>query len=214
MATKDLDALLERMPAIADAINAFTSEAVQTDAFAALIAAFEGKQHRVRTDHLTDRSEAADLSLDENDAGDRSGVSDAPSAPDPKAPAPKRRKSASNGKIDWAVVHSLDLTPPGKQSFAEFVALKQPKSNEDKYAVAVYYLENELQLPNVTKNEIGTIFRMTKDWREPTAVVKGLKMTSLRKATIDASNADDLKITPRGRNFVEYELPPRAKAKV
>ena len=47
MAEEDLDALLRYMDAIAKAVNAFTSEAVQHEAFSALIAAFEGKRHDV-----------------------------------------------------------------------------------------------------------------------------------------------------------------------
>jgi hypothetical protein len=45
MAQGELDALLGRMGAIAEAVNAFSSEAVQHEAFSALIAAFHGKRH-------------------------------------------------------------------------------------------------------------------------------------------------------------------------
>ena len=41
MAQEDLDVLLSRMDGIAKAVNAFTSESVQQEAFAALVAAFE-----------------------------------------------------------------------------------------------------------------------------------------------------------------------------
>jgi hypothetical protein len=51
MAQEDLDALLSRMDAIAKAVNAFTSETVQQEAFSALVAAFEGKRHSGKHGH-------------------------------------------------------------------------------------------------------------------------------------------------------------------
>lgn len=45
MAQEELDVLLTHMSAMAEAVNAFNSEAVQHEAFSVLIAAFEGKHH-------------------------------------------------------------------------------------------------------------------------------------------------------------------------
>jgi hypothetical protein len=111
------------------------------------------------------------------------------------------------------MVNSLDLKPAEKQSFEDFIEEKQPKSNEDKYVAAVYYLEAILEISPVTKNEVGTVFRLAKSWKEPSALTKGMQMTSLRKGTLNTSDADNIKLTPHGRNFVDHELPAKPKAK-
>ena len=51
MAREELDVLLTRMSAIAEAVNAFNSEAVQHEAFSAFMTAFEGKNHSARQQH-------------------------------------------------------------------------------------------------------------------------------------------------------------------
>jgi hypothetical protein len=209
MAAEDLDALLERMPSIAEAINAFTSEAVQAEAFAALIAAFEGRRHGAPKKPAQEPAEepgGGSADLDEAGAGNGENTSKG-------ASAQRRRKAGGNGRVDWAMVHTLNLMPDGKQSFDEFIEEKQPKSNEDKYAVAVYYLQEIMGLSPVTKNEIGTLFRLTKSWKEPAKVLTGLRTTSSRKSTVLATNPEDISITPQGRNFVEHELPVKPKAK-
>lgn len=206
MAQEDLDALLSRMPSIAEAINAFTSETVQQEAFAALVAAFEGKRHSAR--HATTEQAAS--------AGDQPEATN----DDPKeqgTPAlngkTKKRKPAGTGKSDWTMVRELDLHPTGKKSFEEFAAEKQPKSHEDKYALIVYYLEQILELPAVTRSHIGTVFRLTSGWPEPISVGSGLRTTASRKGTIDTSNPENIKTTPNGRNFVELKLPASPKTK-
>lgn len=209
MATGDLDALLERMPKIAEAINSFSSEAVQAEAFAALIAAFEGKRHTSRIAKESDGASENVATAQEHAASDSDNTTTAPKA----TATPRKKRGAGNGKADWSVVHTLNLKPDGKQSFEDFIEEKQPKSNEDKYVVAVYYLEEILGVEPITKNEVGTMFRLTKSWKEPAAVVKGMQMTSHRKATLNTSDIDNIKITPQGRNFVEHSLPVKPKGK-
>lgn len=108
------------------------------------------------------------------------------------------------------MIRNLDLTPHDKLSFQQFIEEKQPKTNEDKYAVVIYYLEHVLELDAVTLDHVYTVFRMTPGRKEPTNIAGGISMAAARKATIDTSNFNDLKTTPRGRNFVEHELPLRA----
>lgn len=208
MAVEDLDALLERMPSIAEAVNKFTSEAVQAEAFASLVAAFDGRRHGAA------KRTAPETPIEEDDDSDATPPEGNSGEPPTKTGSGQRRKKGSgDGKADWSMVHTLNLMPDGKQSFEAFVQEKQPKSNEDKYAVAVYYLQEVLGVSPVTKNEVGTLFRLTKAWKEPAKVLTGLRTTSSRKSTMIATNPDDIKITPQGRNFVEHELPVTPKPK-
>ncbi len=203
MAQEDLDALLMRMGAIAEAVNAFNSEAVQHEAFSVLMAAFEDKQHGAKHRAATEPDQQrTDPSCAET--------------PVPGKPATNSAKSKRGSKAsrsEWTMVKDLNLTPLGKQSFNAFIEEKKPRSNEDKYPVVVYYLSEIMREHKININQIGTVFRITKSWKEPTNLVVGLQVTSSRKGTIDTTSYDDIKITPTGRNFVEHELPPKAKAK-
>jgi hypothetical protein len=50
-------------------------------------------------------------------------------------------------------------------------------------------------------------------WREPSDLLAALRVTASRKGTIDTTNVDDLRTTPRGRDFVEHDLPAPEKSK-
>lgn len=199
MPQEELEALLGRMGAIADAVNAFKSETVQHEAFTALIAAFHGKHQGP-----TQRVPAAEAALEMDKTEQAASTKRRP------AIGPAKTREA---RSDWKMLKDLDLNPAGKLSFDEFIKEKQPRSNEDKYSVAVYYLSNVLEIENITMDHVGTTFRLTKIWKEPTNLRAGLSVTSSRKGTIDTTNCYDIKITPTGRNFVEHDLPPKQEKK-
>jgi hypothetical protein len=195
------------MDAIAKAVGSFDSEAVQRDVFSALIGAFESRHHVVKEVPLqaTVKSSAG-ADLDEEakvpvNGSDEKKISK----------ASKTKKASKGSTAEWRMVKDLDLHPPGKKSFEEFILDKQPISNEDKYAVVVYYLSVILEVQAVTIHQIGTMFRLTKTWKEPTALASGLRAAASRKGTIDTKSYEDIKITPAGRNFVEHDLPPKSK---
>jgi hypothetical protein len=198
MAQEELDVLLTRMSAIAESVNAFNSKAVQHEAFSALIAAFEGKHHGVKHRTGTEPEHPAQ------------GETLTP--PKPATGTAKAKRASKASRSEWGMVKELDLNPVGKASFQNFIEEKNPRSNEDKYPIVVYYLSTVLEIPKITISHIGSIFRLTKSWKEPTNLAGGLGVASSRKGTIDTSSYEDIKITPAGRNFVEHEL-PRPKAK-
>ena len=207
MSEKELDALLARMGKIAEAVNAFSSETVQQAAFAALVGAFGGASHAGPTnagaDPEANMGAAAHTDLGSTPAGEQSSQN-------ATKKQGKRRAAAGTSK-EFKVAKDLNLRPFDKQSFDDFIAEKQPKSNEDKFAVAIYYLHHILDMPSVNWHQIATVFRLTQSWREPADTMKALRVTSSRKATIDTTNMDDLKLTAHGRNFVEHDLTPKAR---
>jgi hypothetical protein len=207
MAQEDLDALLARMDAMAKAANAFTSEALQKEAFAAMIAAFEGKRHSVQhrsTPHLPPEPQ----STEPPDADPIQMQTLAGSGNKAKV-----KSSTKDSRTAWKMVKDLNLRPEGKQSFEAFVEEKKPSSNQDKYAVVVYYLKEILEMPAVTVHQVGTVFRVMKSWKESTDVAGALRVASHRKGTLDTNDIEDIKLTPTGRNLVEHDLPPKTKGK-
>jgi hypothetical protein len=199
MAEKEFGDLLKRMGEIAKAVNAFTSEAVQGEAFATLVSAL-------------------------NDQHDDGGPGRATDVGNPSAPPATKVAGAAakvrNGKRENSgaskatkIDRDLDLHPSGKQSFADFIAEKQPSSNQDKFAVIVYYLEQILEHPRVSVSQIHTVFRLTSGWREPTDLEGALRVAATRKATIDTADLENITTTAQGRNFVQHDLPPKSGRK-
>ncbi|TPI44959.1 MULTISPECIES: hypothetical protein [unclassified Mesorhizobium] len=211
MGEAELDSLLERMPKIAAAVNEFKSEAIQQAVFNALLGAYGFK---VAQATLANSAQAPDASHgQEDEAAATTTDEDAKSKTQasPKQPRQKKSSSGGNGQ-NYKFLRELDLRPEGKKSFFDFVSEKAPQTNEDKFAVAVYYLEQTLELPAVTADHVGTAFRMVPEWREPSDVKASLRVASSRKGTIVTTDMDNIRITPHGRNFVDHDLPQPAKA--
>lgn len=205
MANDELKALLEHMPEIAQAVNAFSSESAQRDALAALLAAYS-------SNGVASNDNAGDVDNPTEDTAE--SAESAPPQPPVKPTAKRQRKNGGSGSKDgFKFMKDLDLQPGGKQSFAAFVAEKLPKSNEDKFATAVYWFAHVAEVQPVTVHHIGSAFRFTSNWREPSDLPASLRVTAARKGTIDASKMEDLKTTPQGRNFVLHDLPAKDSAK-
>jgi hypothetical protein len=208
MAQEELDELLSRMPVIAAAVNAFTSEAVQHEAFSALIVAFEGRRDSGTSGPATVATDAH-----ETRSGEIRGTATPLTAKAPKTEKSKKQRKLWKGSDgEWRVVKDLDIYGNGRKSFEDFIAEKRPSSNEDRYVVVVYYLSEILGVSAVSIHQVGTVFRLTKAWKEPTNVAGGLSVAASRKGTLDTKDYEDIKITPAGRNFVEHDLPPKPKS--
>lgn len=198
-----LDALLNRIEKIAKAVNSFSSDAVQQRAFDTLMAAFD-------TDLGASKAAQPSIAL----AAQRAPEGQATGTIQKRGHGSgKKKREAPAAKNAPKLIRDLNLRPAGKPSFDDFVAEKQPRDNQEKFLVAIYYLEQIAGIQPVTDAHVGTVFRMTGGWREPGNLGSGLRMTAHRKNTIDTSDLDDLKTTPHGRNFVEHDLPHQKKAK-
>jgi hypothetical protein len=124
----------------------------------------------------------------------------------------KRAKSSSKNKSTAYIIKDLNLTPNGKQSFKSFVEEKQPKSNQEKCTVTVYYLRNELELENVSTNHIFTCYKSIGNWRV-TDIYNIVALTASRKGWLDTSDMNNIKLTPHGENLVKFDLPKNSKTK-
>ena len=112
-----------------------------------------------------------------------------------------------------SIVKDLDLHPQGKQSLRDFYAAKAPKTQLEQIAVAVYYLERVLEQVRVTANHVYTCFRDINSANPPAPIKmpndlpQTLRNCAFKKGWVDVTDSDNIKITQRGLNAVEQDLP-------
>jgi hypothetical protein len=195
MTEAEFSELLKRMSEIAKVVNSFTSEGVQRDVLASLLA-------NLKRDSVAPPDSSPAKFDHPNTKGERRATTKV-----------RKRENSATPKSAAGIDRDLNLRPVGKQSFADFVALKQPSSNQDKFAVVVYYLEQILEVPAISVVQVRTVFRLAEGWREPADVDTALRVTAVRKATIDTSDMENIRTTAQGRNFVEHDLPAKSGEK-
>ena len=186
MGQHSIDFLLTRMPEIATAVNAFSSETIQKQAFSALLSALSDdhpglKRLAPESPLATEISQQLRLPEPQNDETGPAGI-----------PSTQREAFAPAA---------------GKLSFNDFIAWKRPSDNQSRFAVAVYWLKEHAGALTISSEDLRQLFGATKDWREPRNLNSALSVCASRKSTIDASKRSDIKLTPKGRHFVENELP-------
>jgi hypothetical protein len=121
-----------------------------------------------------------------------------------KAPPTKRSKTILKQ------VKDLDLRPKGKTSAVDFVRDKAPTNHKQKCTVAIYYISNTLQIGKVGVTHVYTFFKEV-NWPVPSDLMNTLHQTG-SEGWLDTSDAEDLKVTTRGENLIEHQLPtPKAK---
>lgn len=203
MATDKFDRLLDALPKIAEAVNQFQSAQVQEQAFEALVRALG----------LAESSDAAPLSPSPDDSmtdelnGDAGEVETKNGT---TAPPARRRRRRSSAPV--SAERDIDFRPKDKQAFRDFVAEKEPKTQDEKNVVAVFYLEEILKLPSISAGRVLAAYRECK-WKEPTNLANSLAATASRKHWLDTSNLAAIRTTAPGRNQVEHDMPSKKSAK-
>ena len=129
-----------------------------------------------------------------------------------KAMGEKERKPKKPSKVEsYEMVKDLLLTAEGdKPSLKEFYSKKGPKSNYERNVVFCYYLLKIREIKQIGINHIYTCYKEVQQ-RIPTLSVS-LSETS-KKGWLDTSDMSDIKVSPRGENYVEHDLPKVKKAK-
>ncbi len=127
----------------------------------------------------------------------------------------KSKANRSKRSYSYSIVKDLDLRPDGKISLRQFYADKKPSDQQQMLTVIVYYLYRILGIDKITINYIYTGLRELADSgvsvRTPNDISQILRNIAKRKGWIDTSDANSLKTTIRGDNFVEQDLPkPKA----
>lgn len=129
--------------------------------------------------------------------------SDPPTVAPAKESQPRHRRSS---KETFNILSELDLHPSNHKSLVEFVKEKNPTDSQEFNTVFVYYLARELTTEAITPSHVYTCYKETNQ-RVPNALIQTLRNTEKRKGWIDPRDLKNIKITTRGENFVEHDLP-------
>ncbi len=126
----------------------------------------------------------------------------------PSEKGSSRRRSRTGGP---SRLKDLNLRPEGTQSLADFVAEKGPKSDHERKLLAVYYLTRILEIDDVSVDHVYSCFKEM-NWKVPTDLAAGLRLTASKKAWIDTSDMSSIRVAIPGENFVEQDMPKRLEA--
>lgn len=145
---------------------------------------------------------------------------DAPGSPKQLTPKDQRlkktlgakKKGKGKTKQSLSMVKDLNLRRKGKKSFDDFVGIKRPDSYYEKCTVSVYYLKQELGISTVTANHVYTCFKHMK-WRIPADLFNTLAYTASHYGWLDTSNFQAIKVTTKGENLLDHDLPKKKGSK-
>lgn len=202
------DRLIEAMPRIAEAVNAFSSEKNQRAALDALVRAIgitdagaaSAPPNSVQTPAGTTTDDAVQAPI--GPASETS--SDTAETPKPNGTsASKRRRSPAR---KWEPVRDVNFRPADKESFKDLVAEKQPTTIDQKNILSVWWLE---QIAEIKEIGVGHVLAAYKecDWREPSSPDNALQVTASRENWLDTKNMKAITTTPSGRNVVQHDMP-------
>lgn len=211
MAQAELDQLLDRMPAIAEAVEKFTSEAIQSQVLEALIGAFESGARSDDDEVGTDGADSGDSQSDQA-AGTANGTDPAPAAPVANGATKRaaRKSGGSRAKQSFSIDKNLDMVRGGPKSLKDFASEKQPKTVLDKVLIAVYWLTRVLEGDQpATLDRVYTCFKHM-EWPIPSDLANTAQQAGV-KGWLDSRKRDDIKVVIGGENRVEHELPAEPK---
>lgn len=184
--------LLDQMPAIAKAVNAFDSPKAQAIALKGLLGAADLGQSVPPARASVGKTGSATAKAPATNSKSKA-----------KAPAKKGRAGSRNG-ID----KETQLRPEGKQAFIDFAKEKQPTSQHQKGVVAVYYLSEVAGEDNVSVEMVNACFKAAA-WRLPADSSNSLQVAASKEGWLDTGDMDALKVTSLGTNLVEHDLPKK-----
>lgn len=198
---KSFEDLLERMPTMAKAVNAFDSESTKQRALDALLDAFLGHERQGRDRVASPRDSRVDES---GGHSKKTAVRKSAKKAAGSGGSQKKRASSSTLSID----KQLDLQPKGKQKFVDFAAEKQPQIHKERQVCALYWLKEVADLESVNANHIYTCYRVA-NWKLPNQFMSNLWLNASKYGVFDTADASNIELTSVGHNLVA-ELPRSA----
>jgi hypothetical protein len=207
---QEFDKLLDSMPRIAEAINAFTSEDVQRQAFEALVGTLNISSTGVTGSDQGSftRNENGSATAPPVDATAENIQTAEDIEPAAELSATDRKRRKVKPKRNWTAVKDIGFRPEGKPSFKGFIEEKQPATIDQKGLVAVYYFEQILELEEIGVGHVMAAYKEAA-WRNPSNPENALQATSSRQHWLDTSNMRIIKTTQRGRDFVVHDMPAK-----
>lgn len=193
MQDSEFDSRLERVRKAAEVIGDLPTEALQADAFHYLLGSTSGPLVE-EVEGVGNADQAAGPEFATAGEAD-ANTTEKPGNTSAKKPGVRKGKPA-NVNPD----KTLDLTPAGKQSFAEFVAEKKPVSHIEKYTASVYWMLEVAEYDKATIAQIVTCYHAAK-W-VLSANIRNTAAQAGRKHLDNSSGLDDIKLSSLGRNLV------------
>ena len=200
MGEDPFDRLLDAMPKIAEAVNAFSSLEVQRQAFDALLRA----HGRVDVNSVTpdaDVPPAMEPSTDaQSETRTRSQSTTRKKTPSPSKKAASTAPTARGRTVTtWTPNRNLNVRPEGKQSLMDFVTEKNPRNGLEKNLVVVYWLQEILGKEAIDPSDVMAGYRAC-SWPVPSDLPNGLSVTGSKKGWLDTKSRKDIKLTLAGEN--------------
>jgi hypothetical protein len=199
--------LLDAMPRIAEAVNAFTSEDNQRAALAALVGALgiaPGETRVVREPLVVPPDEQNSVEAT-GQIGADADTAVAEASNGKAKPSNRRRHTAKKPEP----IRDLDFRPEDKQSFKDFDEEKNPRTMDQRNLASVFWLEQVAQVPDISAGHVMAAYK-ERGWREPANPANALQATASRESWIDTKNMKSIVTTPSGRNQVKFEMPSKA----
>lgn len=134
--------------------------------------------------------------------------------PDIKIKDNSPKKVSKVSKTNETYQQNADLVlwkTDDKPDLKQFYAKKNPTSGYECNAVFVYYLQKIVKVEKITPQDIYTCYKYVGK-RYASALRQNLIDTKRDKGWIDTSNIQAIALTPKGENYVEYELPIHKEA--
>lgn len=114
----------------------------------------------------------------------------------------KSKKTESDSvKLD----NNLNLRPNGKESLIAFNSKFQDPSVKESFLIFVYYLEKILGQTSIGLDQIYTCFKET-NVRPPNFFRQTVTNIKNEKGWINSSDMNNLKLTQRGTNHIEFDI--------
>jgi hypothetical protein len=211
------DRLLDAMPRIADAVNAFDSEKNQRAALDALVRAIgipvlesvagtyaSGLTGGIPTPGFaTTTIPISGSGPVDAHTGDESVATAADAEPVPAKVAALRRRRPGR---KWEPVRNIDFHPEGKTSLPDLAEQKQPSNADQRNLVAIFWLEQVAEIENIGVGQVLAAHKAC-GWPEPARADNALQVTASRHSWIDTKDMTAIETTPLGRNLVQHRMP-------
>ena len=148
MAADQFERLIEAMPRIAEAVNAFESDALRERALDSLLAAFGLPIAATPSPGPMEPEQGSQPDAEAGASGNGSQRRTARKA--------SSRRTEQAPTMDKA----LSARPEGKEPLVDFLASCQPKNQNEQILAIVYWLDKIAEVPPVTVDRVFTGFRL------------------------------------------------------
>ena len=119
--------------------------------------------------------------------------------------AGRRARVRRPTKTTIAQDKNVNLFPDGKQSFRDFAEVKKAANNDEKYAIAVFWLREVAEYEKATLSQVISCY-LVAEWKLPTDVRNALAQSG-SKGYLISSDSEDVQLTSQGLNLARHTLP-------